>query len=261
MIIDTLLLFATAPGASGVTPNVASPGSLTLQPDNEPDLAFIATCFQSTAAFLRLSTPSGHDTTVGWRVGGGFTDQLAQIHARYMPKVTKGETISATIAGSSTAGDIELAALAVAYPKLPGEFVSAQEVRSRAEQFTTVRASTLTPTINGTWPAGSALNTLQDTLKPLRRYAVLGATIGSSANILGLMLTGPDTGFYRVLIPVADQRRGLVLSDTMYQLAAATGMPIIPTFNGGNVSQTLVGLVGNENATARSVDLILALLK
>lgn len=257
MIIDGILVTATAPGTTGVAATVASPGSLTLQPDAEPELAFVLTMFQSPSAFLQITSPDGHDTTRGWRAGGGASNITAQLRT-YTPKVGRGETLSVTIAGSATAGDIEAAVLAVAYPGLKGgDFIGPNELKPR--HITSIMGS-ITPSTNGTWPSGTALSSIQDTLRANARYAVLGVEVGNAQNILCAFLTGPDTGWYRVPLPVADQFDSIRPPTVMPWLAAAVGRPLIPVFNSGNKSQTYLGLVANENGTARQVNLVLAQL-
>jgi hypothetical protein len=261
MIIDGLLAFVVAPGTAGAAAQFAAPGSATLQPDADPILAYALHCPQATSSFAQVITPSGHDTTRGWRVHQGGTAQrsaLVGVHP-LTPKIERGETLSITIGGSATAGDVEFLVLGVAYPKIPGEFAGADVLR-RVRHITTISGS-LTPTTNGQWPTGTALAALQDTLRANQRYAVLGVSIGNGDGIACAMLVGPDTSNYRVPIPVWDgQIEPQSAPHRMAALAEMSGLPIVPVINSGNKTSTFLGLVANENGTARNVSLLLGLL-
>lgn len=259
MILDTLLFRATAPGSSGAAANVAPPGSATLQPDNDPVLAYALAMGQAVTSSVQITTPSGHDTTRGWRSGGGQATARAQLITA-LPRVRRGETLSVTIIGSATAGDVEAMALCVAYPQRPGGEFIAPPSEAQIEHITSLQGS-LTPTTDASWPAGTTLAALQDTLRANRRYAVLGASIGNKDNILCLALSGPETSWYKVAIPVLDQAIDTLPHTIMPSLAKSVGLPLVPVLNSGNKSQTTVGLVGNENATARTVTIYLALLR
>lgn len=259
MILDTILTYAVAPGATGVAASVAPPGSLTLRPDYDPVIAYMLAMGQSTSFFARVTSPSGHDTTRGFTVGGGNTATSAQLKL-WTPKVKRGETMSVTIGGSTTTGDLEMLAVSVAYPQAPGgRYITRAEVLRRAVQVLSLQGS-LTPTTNGTWPAGTTLATFQDTLRANTEYALLGAEVGSAQDILGLMFTGPETAWGRVLIPVSEQKRELRQPTLMPEVAGWADMPLVPVFNSGNKSQLSVGLVANENGTARSTTIYLAQL-
>lgn len=259
MILDTVLAYAVAPGASGVAASVAPPGSLTLRPDYDPKIPYIVALGQSTAFFARLTSPSGHDTTRGFTVGGGNTTPSAQIKL-WTPSVRRGETLSVTIGGSATAGDVEILAIAVAYPQAQGgRFATRAEVMRRAVQVLSLQGN-LTPTTNGTWPAGTTLAAFQDTLRANTEYAVLGAEVGNANDILGMMFTGPETAWARVLVPVTEQKRDLRQPTLMPELAGWTEQPLVPVFNSGNKTQLSVGLVANENGTPRQTTVYLAQL-
>lgn len=261
MIVDGILAFATAPGTTGAAASIAAPGSATLQPDADPILAYALHCPQSTNSFAQVITPSAHDTTRGWRVFNGNTTQrsaLVGVHP-LTPKLERGETLNVTIGGSAVAGDIEMLVLAIAYPKIPGEFAGADVLR-RVRHVTTI-SGVLTPTTNGTWPSGTALASLQDTLRANQRYAVLGMSIGGGDSIACGMILGPDTSNYRVPIPVWDgQIEPQAAPHRMAALAEQAGLPIVPVINSGNKSSTFLGLVANENGSGRNVSLLLGLL-
>lgn len=263
MVIDTLLLSATAPGSGGAAATVASPGSLTLQPDATVQIGAVTVMFQSLNGRLVLISPSGHDTSSGYSTIGGSTSVIESMtRTGPFPRLSRGETITATIYGSAAAGDVELAAISLVYD-LPGaDTIEAAQLPSRIENVTTAYVSSITPTTNGTWPAGIALSSMHTQLRPQRKYAVLGFEVGSSNTILGASIIGPDTGWYRQLWPVAAASRGSVTpSDYVRRIAAESPALALPVITGGNAPQTMIGLVGNENATSRHVAIQLALLK
>jgi len=261
MIIDGLLAFVIAPGPSGAAAQIATPGSATLQPDADPVLAYALHCTQSTNSFAQVITPSGHDTTRGWRVHGGNSTQrsaLVGVHP-LTPKLERGETLNITIGGSATAGDVEFLVLGIAYPKIPGEFAGADVLR-RVRHVTSI-SGTITPSTNGQWPTGTALASLQDTLRANQRYAVLGVSVSDANGIACAMLVGPDTSNYRVPLPVWDsQFFPQATPHRMAALAEQSGLPLVPVINSGNKTSTFLGLVANENGTPRNFSLLLGLL-
>lgn len=259
MLLDALLLSATAPGTAGAAATVAPPGSLTLRPDLDPFIPWILTLGQSTSFAAQITSPSGHDTTRGWRCGGGNTAPSAQLKT-WTPRVKRGETLSVTIAGSATAGDIEMLAVQVAWPSGTGaKFIGRSELDRRVVQVHTIQGS-ITPTTNGTWPAGTALASIQDTLRANTEYAVLGAETGNAQDILCAVITGPDSAWGRVVIPITEQKRELRQPTVIPELAAWHGAAFIHVINSGNKTQTNLGLVANENGTARNVTLYLGQL-
>lgn len=261
MVVDTILVSASSAGSGGTAATVAPPGSLTLQPDATPRFAYLVHLGRTTAAHVRIISPSGHDSTLGFDHGGGYTTLEARVWTRFLPRVGRGETLAVTLYGSATSGHIDSAALGIVYNDVQGgEWISPGALDSQIENVTSGAAS-LAPTTNATWPTGTPLSTLHTQLHPQRRYAVLGADCGNSANILGVMITGPDTGWYRQLWPVGSQSRGTVASgDLIPRIAAEAGIGV-PVITGGNASQTLVGLVGCDLATSRTTTIYLALLK
>lgn len=263
MVLDSLLIFATAPGTGGQAASVSAPGSLTLQPDEDPVLLFGLAMFQAVNSRMVLTNPSAHDTTAGFQVGGGHTTAAARLIVRPLPKVSRGETLNAMFFGSATAGDLEMVSLTIGYPNQPGaEFVSARGIEDQVVNVTTAYFSALQASATGVWPSGQALSTAHPNLRPNGRYAIIGAEVGNADNILGLAVVGPDTGWYRQLWPVVSQStKSLAPADTLLQVGLYTGGPVVPVIRGGNASQTFFGLMGNENATTRSVAVKLALLK
>lgn len=261
MVLDSLLVSVVAPGSAGAAASVAPPGSLTLQPDARPELAYIVHLGRFTASALQIVTPSGHDTTAGFTLGGGAVIWESRAWARYKPRLGQGETLSVTLFGSATAGQREIAALSIAYRDIPGaEWIDPDSLDSRIDNVTSASIS-LMPTTNGTWPTGTALSSFHGNLRPQGRYAVLGVDCGSTQHILGVMITGPDTGWYRQLWPAGSESRGTVgAGDLIPRIAAEAGIGV-PVITGGNASQTMVGLVGNDAGTARSTTIYLALLK
>lgn len=255
MIVTSLCFQATAPGSSGAAASASTGDSATLLPSRPVLLAVLS--YTQAAGWIQITTPSGHDTTRGWRVptiasGGGIlaTPESAPV---FRPQ----ETVSVTIAGSATAGDIESAVLMLAYPEIPGgKFVGYSEITSRARRTTTIYAA-LTGSTSGGYSGEELLTAESDLLRADTQYAVLGALVSSKSNVTCLTLRGPDTANYRVPIPA------LTLADygtraPMLALADRSGLDTIPVINSGNRYSTYIGLVGNENAATPNIALLLA---
>lgn len=261
MVLDSILVSATAPGSSGASASVAPPGSITLQPDAEPRLAFLVHAGRGAGSRVRIVSPEGHDSTLGFEHGGGAGNVETRTWARFLPKVGQGETLTVTFFGTTTAGQIEAAALGIVYRDVPGgEWIEPAVLEARIENVTSA-SGTISPTTNAQWPSGTPLSTIHSQLRPQRRYALLGADCGGSSSIIGLSITGPDTGWYRQLWPVGSQTRGSVASgDLIPRIAAEAGIAV-PVITGGNASQTMIGLVGNDAATNRITTIYLGLLK
>lgn len=252
MILQSLLLSATAPGSGGAVPSIDG-GSLTLRPDADPKIAFVSGMGQAlTPSSLRLTGPSGHDASYG--VNYALRETRYTHVWRSTPRFSRGETMVARLFGSATAGDVEVWSVALAYRVDGGLFVTADEALEAVEVHTL--NGSLTPTVTGAFPAGVPLSSFQDSLRAQRRYALLGFTVANQQDILGLSIRGPDTGNVWQLWPAWNAAGA---GSHILALGALTGTGV-PVIQAGNASQTTIGLVGNENGTARHVSLVVGLL-
>ena len=213
---------------------------------------------QQTSGFQQITFPTGHDTTRGYRYGTEAGDTYSRLPLGVAMPVTAQELLTITIAGSATAGDVELGAALVHYPDLPGvdaRTLTWTQLQSRVEKLTTVYSS-LAGTAAG-YTGEELINADSDLLLANRDYALLG--INTTVDCLGIYLRGPDTGNAKIMAPGADQDADEV-SDYFCRLARAHDMSLIPVINSGNRNSTYVGFVQDENNVTVLATLFLALL-
>jgi hypothetical protein len=212
---------------------------------------------RQVAGFSQIVVPSGHDTTRNYRAGvAAALGQLVMPLDLQMPLEAQ-ETIASTIAGSNTAGDIELDSFLVYYADFPGinmRSITAQQLEQRTRKYTTVETS-ITAVVTGQY-AEAAITADSDLLKANSDYAVIGMSSRTGAH--SLTLKAPDFGNVRVGCP--GMLRPEVTSQWFVLLSRVHGLPLVPVFNTGNKAQTSVGFVMNETAAATAVTLYLALL-
>lgn len=259
MHVELVSYSATAPGAGGAAAAALSGDSLVFKNARGPGRVIAWWADNQTAGFHQLSFPSGHDTTRGLRVRvrASEVDPLLPIGVGFY--VQPQETISALIAGSATAGDVESGSMLVAYDDLPGTSqrnIGWQDLQRRMEKLTSVDMA-ITGAAAG-YTGGAAINSVSDLLLANRDYALIGGTIG--AETATVWVAGPDLGNLKVGFPAneTDDELGL---NFFSQLARAFDLNCIPVINSGNKASTTVGILQDENNITPTVTLLLALLK
>ena len=213
---------------------------------------------RQAAGFSQFNTPSSHDTTRGYRVGcAAAIGELTMCIGNSM-RVEAQETISNTIAGSNTAGDIELDSLLVFYENFPGidmRSITPQQALSRMEKITTVESS-IASVATGQY-AEEAITADSDLLQANRDYAVLGLSARTVSH--ALTLRAPDFGNIRVGVP--GMLRPEISQQWFMLMSRAHNLPLVPVFNSGNKGNVNIGFVMNENAAATVVTAHLVMLK
>lgn len=259
MHTELISISTTAAGAGGAAASPFTGDSLTVKNCNGS--AFILSVWTQYQAdgYLQLVTPTSHDTTRGWRqvVESGDIDAL--LPSGVAMEMQPQELISATIAGSAVAGDVDIACLLIHYPDLPGvtsRGITWDDLMRRAEVLTTIQA-TLTATAAG-YTGAELITAESDLLRANRDYAVLGVT--TSTPCAAVTLVGPDTGYQRVAVP-GQATDADVGRDWFCSLARNFDLPLIPVVNSGNKASTYLGIVSNENVPAPQVAVTLALLR
>lgn len=261
MHIELLSFSATAPGATGAAAAAVVGDSLTIKNNrgsSEPRIIDLWG-LQQTSGFAQLTWPTGHDTTRGYRYGVEAGDTYSLLPKGTWMPLTPQEQISATIAGSATAGDVELGCIAMWYPDLPGidqHFLLASQLR--IEEMTTVFCTLAgIGTAAGGYGVGELINAESDLLKANRDYALLGMT--TTVDCAAVWIAGPDTGNVRVGCPGADQNTN-ENANYFLKLAAIHEKKTIPVINSGNKNSTTIGILSDENAVNVIATLYLALL-
>jgi hypothetical protein len=260
MHTELISFTATAPGATGAAAAAVTGDSLIVKNNRGARRPRIIAVWgmQQTSGFQQIAWPSGHDTTRGYRYGVEAGDTSAHLARGLSLPVEAQEVITATIAGSATAGDVELGCLLIHYPDLPGvesRAINFAEVLSRTEKLTTVFA-TIAGAAAG-YTGGELINAESDLLLANRDYAVLG--MSTTVDVAAITLVGPDTGYTRVAVPGADQL-GFIGQDYFCDLARIHSKPLIPVINSGNRNATTIGILQDENNVNAVVTVYLALL-
>lgn len=209
----------------------------------------------------QITFPTGHDTTRGYRTRVIASEVTARMpYGSWMP-VTAQETLSITIVGSATSGDVENGVLFMAFDSMPGSnqnLTNWSGVMDRMEKMTTIDF-TIDVTAGGAWNGSEAINADSDLLLANREYAVLGIEFGVECTAVSIK--GPDTAGVRVAVPgsieFADQSaQWFALLSRSYGDAN-----MIPVINSANRANTLIEALQDENVADVTGSIILALLK
>jgi len=258
--LETIGVQATAPGASPVTFAAFATNSLTIRDAPKPARIIAVSGNRQTAAggFVRITSPLLHDSTFG--IQEAFQTGAAQYIYQGDQPAYPQDTLTVTGTGSATAGDIENNFIWVYYPDLPGvdgNMIDEVELSRRTEEIYTVLQSQ-TPSASGGWSTGAAINATQDQFKANREYAILGAYPVVSTALGAIRVLGTDWGNLGVGIP--QSTISTVMGNWFVRLSRMTGLPTIPVLNSSNKGTTVVQCAANENATAITFMLRLALL-
>lgn len=261
MHIELITAFTTAAGAGGQAAAAATGDSLIIK-NSKSSASILATWQQNQAdGYQQISKPSGHDTTRGWRQVVDGANIMNLLAAGVTLDVEPQELLSVTLAGSATAGDVELACMQVLYRDLPG--VSSRTIdwpellrRGMFGKLTTIQA-TLTGAAAG-YTGSALINATSDLLWANQDYAVMGIT--TSTPCAAVFITGPDTAYQRCAVPggVSEADYG---RDWFCALSRAHGEKLIPVINSGNKSSTYFGFVQNENNVSPQISVSLVPLK
>lgn len=163
------------------------------------------------------------------------------------------DTIYAEVAGSSTAGDIEIGGMIIAYDTLTGvtqapqfNLADLQAIR-RANPSLIVETLTLTLSLgtSGDYTGEAALSTSTNQLFNNTRYALLGYSLDATCGAVRLR---SNTDFGPLGIGGPGTTRVDITKDYFVNLNVQYGVPI-PTFNTINLPNILVDGVQDEIGT------------
>jgi hypothetical protein len=262
MILDTISWAAVAPGAAGLAATPVTGDSAVVRSAEEVMSGRLLGLWSKTQAVgnSRLTSPFLHDNVQAINLRNIINSPFNGIPRAGSQPLKANDLLSVFIIGSAVALDVELVTAQIAYPSVGGgssKYIGAAEFDDRVEAFVTV-GDTITPTVQAIYSGARALNAVVSSLKANRNYAVVGAFIGTACGCL--TIRGQDTGNIRCAIP----GNPTVLSSTgnhFYDLAAWTGMEVIPVINATNAGGTFIEVLQDENLTAVPFSLILALLR
>lgn len=257
MFIETIGWQATQPN-TGLAAAAFTGDSLTVK-NGTPGSQIVlltALALQQVAGYQQITAPSFNDTTRGIRYG-----VPAATPGHYLPlmqgqPLKAQETLSVTIAGSNTAGDIELGGAMIYYENLPGQqgtYLTEDEMYARAVRMVTVYATISTGTAGG-WSGGELITAESDLLRANRDYAVLGIT--SIVACLAVGMRAPDWSNGRIAVP--GQITNPELSSEYFRyLSWDTGLPCIPVFNSANKNNIFLDAAVDENGADPIVSVML----
>lgn len=257
--LEVVTGIVTAPGGGGATATVCSGNTFTVRDTKKKVRMLDIWCTKQGQGTVRLTSPFLHDAVVGM---GFVAPSGSSILMRGQSmELQSQDTITMTIDGSATAGDIEHGSYLVYYEDLPGisgKFINAAELKRRMID-TYVSQNTLALTTGGCYTGSETINAEEDQLKANTDYAILGCTVGVAA-IHAVAWEGPDWGNLKIAMPVI---AGEQWHNSFFfkELAEAHNLPLIPVFNSSNKSLTTIEGVVQESGTDLIVSTVMARLK
>lgn len=255
--MDTILVSAVNPGASGIVGTVATSGDvLSVRNFNPPDSAWLEgiTRMGTAAGFVQVQSPLLHDNVFGIRITPLESPSLFSLPVEATQSLQAQDTLTVTISGGAAETDIAL--LYVYYSNLPG--VSARlhslgDIQGNVKYIKPIRIAVTSSATIGAW-VDTVLTTTENLLHANKDYAVLGY-MGNVA-LGGIGIKGIDTGNLRCAGPGSTQELGT--DDYFVALSNMTGRPHIPVFNAANVNGTFTSVCASTASVAATVELICA---
>jgi hypothetical protein len=243
--------FSALAAVSGDTLTVRSLGQ-----NNDARLVGLG-CKHATAGSVRLRSPFLHDDTNAIRSRTLAADGSSVIDELSLQTLRGQDPLILEATGGSSAEQVS-AWMQIYYPTLqggPSLYIGEAELRSRAMEYVTVEVA-VTGGSTATWGTG-LVSGGTGILKADQVYAVVGYELDVACTAVAIQ--GPDTGNFKAGGPGITTRQ--FTRRYFWDLAWATGLPLIPCFNAQNASGTSVYVVDSAGATAVNVDLICVRLK
>lgn len=251
--LDLLSFTVTAPGATGTAMTAVSGNSAIVRNGSPGTLITCVAAWTNAqaAGFTGIAYPSGHDLVRGFQFRNTSGVSQNKIPAGYPLRFRAQDPITATQAGSATAGDVELLSMLMYYDDLNGidaHLINLATLRARGVNLVTVRNS-ITPSAASIYASAQALNAGSDLLKANTEYAVLGGYVDSGVTANTLSFFGPDTGNLRIGFPCLPGLPELT-NNFFVALSENHDMPLIPVINSSNRASTFIEMLANENFAA-----------
>jgi len=268
--LEVIAGFATNPGATLTTVTTSGGGSNVIRgTDTTKGTWLLSTwAFDATAGELRITSPRLHDQAQGIRnrVTAALAAPLTPGHtnAGFSQRLYAQDNLTIQISGG--AGELDLAALLVAYDDLAGiagRFIDQNTLRKAGVNILTAEV-TVTAVATGLWGGAVAINSSFDTLIANTDYALVGGMTDTRGLAVGI--TAVDFGNLRVAFPAEPSLRDETqnwfqqLSETFAQPGSAAGFPSIPVFNSANKSTTLIDVTTNGAGGTYTINLELVQL-
>lgn len=248
MLLDSIGVIATAPGAAGAAGAAVTGDSLTIKAGTPGTNIWMLgySALNQTAGFHQLTAPSFNDTTRGlrWTVPAALATLISPL--KLLQPLQPQLVLTSLIAGSAVAGDIEQGCIQVLYEDLPGQagrYIDEATLMQRAVREMTIVQTPATGAAGG-WSGSAAINSASDLLRANTDYAVVGITTSVAACAIGLR--APDWANARVAVPGSTTflREG---ARWFLDLSEATGIGLIPVFNSANKGAVNLDAMVDEN--------------
>ena len=205
----------------------------------------------------RIRSPKFHDNVQGIRFDTMVGDPRPLLPWGVGQPVYPNDVITAELAGSAVAGDIEYLAMLLYYEDLPGaaaRFLHADEVQRRTMNIFTVENTIATGT-GGGYTGAEAINVEFDQFHAGGLYALIGYLV--DAECTSVAWRGADTANLRVGGP-GDETEREMTSDWFMRLSRAFNLPLVPVFAAENKGGILIDAVQDENGADVTVTSIFA---
>lgn len=248
MHIEVIGVNATAAAVAGSAAVVCAGDSVTIKNarlDSKIHLLDLIG-FYGSLGELRVVGPHFNDTTQGIRVPVQAASTASLLGGPFGEKLFPQDTLTVTLFGTATGGEINVAGLVVWYEDLPGisaQMINLDQLRARGQHVVPVAINAIATVATGEWGGAEALNGDTDLLKPNCDYALLGANSSLISGVIGVR--SPNWGNVRVGIPgsvaVPDHAWNYLV-----RLSERTGLNCIPVLNSGNKASTFVDVLQDE---------------
>ena len=261
MNLDTVSFTVTAPGATGTLMTAVSgdPANVRNGTPGSRILGISMWTLAQGVGFTQVLWPSGHDLVRNYRYRNAVSRPAPMVTQHFPAQFRAQDPITATQAGSVTAGDVELLSMLMFYEDLPGvsgRLITIETLRTRGVSIVTYEDS-ITPTAASIYSGGRTIGQAANTFKANTDYALLGAYVPVNTNNGALTVRGVDSGNLRVGIPPLVSTEQISQNWFAY-LAEMLDLPLIPVFNSANFAGTFCELLSNENLTATPFNLVMA---
>jgi len=246
--LECIAGFATNPGATLTPITVATGQSATIRGTDAGKGTWLLNtwAFNATAGEERITSPRLHDQVQGIRnrvtaaqavplISGPINDAFAQ-------RLYAQDNLTISLSGG--AGELDCAALLIAYDDLAGvsgRFIDQPTLIKNGLNLVTAEV-TVTAVVTGQWGGGVAINSSFDNLIANTDYAIIGGMTDTRGCAVGV--TGVDFGNLRVGFPCEPSIRNLT-QNWFEQLSVAYSTSFMPVFNSANKTQTIIDVETN----------------
>jgi hypothetical protein len=249
-VLELVSGFVTAPNTTFTALTMAAGNSATVRNarGDTPVQLLAAWVDSQLAGEFRIRSPKLHDGVQGIRLDHVASEVKPLLPDQFMQILFSQDALTLELTGSSTASDIESAAMLIHYEDLPGaegQFIDVETLMARMIHVHTVE-NTLALGTGGGYSGEEAINAEFDQFKANTLYALLGYLV--SAECAAVRWRGADTGNFGVGGPGDELGRDYTRS-WFVDLSRKFGKRLIPVFNAANKDGILIDGVQDENGT------------